>query len=176
MKRKLRNHVSYSIVVLTVLLLSADMAEAQVDYTIHANIIYHLTKYMEWPENKQDNFVIGVIGDTPLFEELQKATESRSVGKKKIIVKSMNAKSTEFGCEILFISDDESRYLKKIVEITRRTPTLLITEQDESALNGSCINFNVEDNHLILEINKKNIDAKNIKVASELLSLGKVIQ
>ena len=176
MKQKKKNIIRNLALVLLLLRLTVSTCKAQVNYSIHANIVYHLTKYMEWPDNKQETFVIGIIGETPIFEEFQRSTENRVTRNRKIIVKAMSAKDVKYDCQILFISEDESKHLKRIVEITKHQALLIITEQEGLGLRGSCINFNIDDNHLILEINKKNIDAKNIKVASELLTLGKIIQ
>ncbi|MEP7170991.1 MAG: YfiR family protein [Bacteroidota bacterium] len=147
-----------------------------IDYSVHANIIYHLTKYMEWPGNKNEPvFVIGVIGDSPLFEELQSATLNKEVNNKKIIIRKFSCAQRSYSCQILFISEDESRCLKNIAELTAITPVLIITEKEGLALKGSCINFIIDDGRLKLEINKNNIEEHTLKIATELLNLGIVV-
>lgn len=148
-----------------------------IDYSVHANIIYYLTKYMEWPDNKNaGDFVIGVVGESSLFDELKVATLNKVTRGKKIVVKSFACKQSVYNCEILIICEEESRCLKGIVASTQGSQVLIITESEGLASRGAGINFNVEDGHLILEINRKNIESKNIKIASELISLGKVVQ
>ncbi|MEO8147817.1 MAG: YfiR family protein [Bacteroidia bacterium] len=153
------------------------VAHAQtVDYSVHANIIYHITKYMQWPVNKsQPDFVIGIIGETPLYDELQKATLNKAIGNQKIIVKHISASQSAYTCQIIFISEDESRSLKTIADQTQSSPVLIITEKTGLALKGACINFIIDDDHLKLEINKNNIEQRNLKIASELLSLGVIV-
>lgn len=151
-------------------------AQSAVDYKVHANIIYRFTKYIEWPENKQDgDFVIGIVGDSPLYEELNLLTANKSVDGQKIVVKRFSTNAASYDCQMLFINADESRSLKRIVQLTVNLPVLLITEDDGLAKKGSCINFIIVDDRLKLEINKSNILYRNLNIASELLKLATVV-
>jgi len=146
------------------------------DYKVHANIIYRFTKYIEWPGNKRaGDFVIGIVGDSPLYEELSGLTANKSVGDQRIVIKKLAAGGATYNCSILFISHDESRSLKRIVFLTADTPVLLITEENGLAKKGSCINFIIVDDRIKLEINKNNILSRNMNVASELLKLATII-
>ena len=146
------------------------------DYRVSANIIYRITKYIEWPENKQSgDFVIGIIGDSPLFEELRTLTQNKTVGNQRIIIRKYADDAAFYNCQILFISEDESRSLKRIAQVTANQPVLLITENYGLAKKGSCINLILIDDRLRLEINKNNIVAKNLNIASELLQLATLI-
>lgn len=148
------------------------------DYAVHANIIYHFTKYINWPDDKKSgDFVIGVVGDSPLFEKLKMLTNmNKTVGNQKIVVKKYSSSVQSFNCHILFISDDESSNLKKIAAGTSASSILLVTESEGLARKGSCINFVIVDDRLKLEINKKNIEQRELGVATELLNLGTVVK
>ena len=148
-------------------------AQQGAGYAIQANIIYHFTKYINWPDDKKSgDFVVGVVGDTPLYDELKTFLVNKTVGDQKIVVKKFAASATSFNCHILFVGEDVSGSLKKIAAQTTGSPLLLVTESDGLARKGSCINFTVVDEHLRLEINKNNIEHRNLGVASELLQLG----
>lgn len=148
-------------------------AQQAMDYTVHANIIYRFTKYINWPENKKNgDFVIGIVGDSPLFEALTKFIINKTAGSQRIIIKKFSASNDVFNCHILFISEDESTSLRKIAASTASTSTLIVTESEGLARKGSCINFVIVDEHLKLEINKINIERRSMGIASELLQLG----
>jgi hypothetical protein len=152
-------------------------AQSSVDYSIHANIIYHFTKYIDWPDNKKkEDFVIGVVGDTPLFDELKKVVANKMAGNQKIIVKRFSPSDNLFDCHILFLSEDESSGLKKISTHTAESPILLVCEDESAASRGACINFKIESQRLKLEINKTNIQHRGLNIASELLQLGTVVK
>lgn len=153
------------------------MAQPSADYDIQANIIYRFTKYIDWPDNKKTgDFIIGVVGDSPLTDALKNFISNKTAGTQKIIIKRFSATTESFYCHILFISEEESSNLKKIVIKTAGNPVLIVTEENGLALKGSCINFTVVADHLKLEINKSNIEQRNLSIASELLQLGKVVK
>ncbi|MDP9079643.1 MAG: YfiR family protein [Bacteroidota bacterium] len=158
-------------------LLAALQCSGQVtDYKVHANIIYRFTKYLQWPENRPSgDFVIGIVGDSPLYEELGALTVNRFVGNLRIVVKKLSASAASYSCQILFISQDESRSLKRIALLTANQPMLLITEENGLAKKGSCINFIIVDDRLKLEINKNNVLSRNLNIASDLLKLATII-
>lgn len=146
------------------------------DYKVHANIIYRFTKYIQWPENKQSgDFVIGIIGDSPLYEELSALTANKSVGDQRIIVKRLSESAASYSCQMLFISEEESRTLKRIAALTADRPVLLITEENGLAKKGACINFIIVDDRLKLDINKNNVLSRNLDIASDLLKLATII-
>lgn len=152
-------------------------AQQASDYAIQANIIYRFTKYIDWPDNrKTGDFIIGVVGDTPLTAELKSFIANKTVNSRKIIIKTFSPSSESFHCHILFVTDDESGSLKKIAARTSGDALLLVSESEGLAQKGSCINFVVVADHLKLEINKNNIEQRNLNIASELLQLGKLVK
>jgi hypothetical protein len=151
-------------------------AQSVTDYKVHANIIYRFTKYIQWPENKQaGDFIIGIVGDSPLYEELVALTANKLVGNQRITVKKLSASAASYVSQILFISQEESRSLKRITALTADQPVLLITEENGLAKKGSCINFIIVDDRLKLEINKSNVLSRDLNIASELLKLATIV-
>jgi hypothetical protein len=157
--------------------LSSSQAQHETDYKIQANIIYRFTKYIDWPINKKTgDFIIGIVGDSPLYDELKSLSANKTVGNQKIVVIKMSPSASSYNCHILFISEDESGSLKKIAILTAGAAILIISESDGLARKGSCINFITVDERLKLEINKSNVEQRNLGIASELLELGTIIK
>jgi hypothetical protein len=165
-----------AIIIFPILLFSLFEAWAQNVYAVHANIIYRFTKYINWPDDKKSGeFVIGVVGDTPMFDELKNFTSKRSPAGQPIVVKRFPTSASTYNCHILFVGDDESGSVKHIAATTAGTPTLLVTESEGLSRKGACINFVLVDDHLKLEINKNNIERRSLDIASELLNLGIIV-
>jgi hypothetical protein len=174
---KLLIHRFTCLAVLLLFLISTVSAQRERDYAIHANIIYHFTKYIDWPENKKyGDFIIGIVGDSPLYDELKIHADRKKVGNQKIIIKRFSASSASFNCHILFVGEEESDDMKKIDAKTSNSAILLVSENDGLAKKGSCINFIVVNDRLKMEINKNNIEERGLNIASELLQLGKIIK
>jgi hypothetical protein len=166
-----------AMLLLPVLLFTLLHAWAQNAYAVHANIIYRFTKYINWPDDKKTgDFVIGVIGDTPLYDELKNFISNKTASGQPFVVKKYSSTSSSYNCHILFISDDESENVKRIAANTAGTSTLLVTESEGLSRKGSCINFVIVDDRLKLEINKNNIERRSLGIASELLNLGIIVK
>ena len=165
------------LVVLFGLLIIPACYSQTINYSIHANIIYHFTKYINWPESKRSgDFIIGIVGETPLYDSLTNFVADKSAGDQKIVVKMYSHSEAAYNCQILFISEDESSYLKKILLRTTGAPLLIVTESQDGAIKGSCINFAIVFNRVKIEINKNNIEQRHLNIASELLQLGKLVK
>src|SRR3954469_13021151 len=81
-------------------------AQNAIDYSVHANIIYHFTKYVDWPaKKKSDDFIIGVIGETTLFDELKKITVNKKAGNQRIVVRRFSPSQATYDCHILFLCE-----------------------------------------------------------------------
>jgi hypothetical protein len=149
----------------------------EMDYGVHANIIYRFTKYIDWPENKKTgDFVIGITGESPLYEYLKTFVTNKTVGNQKIIVKTYSSSAAVFDCHILIVGEDESSSFKKIVARTTGAPILLVSGEEGLAYKGSCINLVMIADRLKLEINKTNIAQRHLNIATELLDLGKILK
>jgi hypothetical protein len=162
---------------LALLSLSKIYAQRETDYKIQANIIYRFTKYVDWPINKKNgDFIIGIVGESPLYDDLKTLCANKTVGNQKIVVMKMSSSANSYSCHMLFISEEESGSLKKIDRLTTGVPILIISESDGLAHKGSCINFITVDERLKLEINKSNVEQRSLHIASELLELGIIIK
>jgi len=152
-------------------------AQEETDYTIQASIIYRFTKYIDWPANKKSgDFIIGVVGDSPLYDDLKSFMNNKTVDNQKIVVTRLSVSDGYDKCHIIFISEEKSGNLKKIAAVTAGAPVLIITEYNGLAHKGACINFITLNNRLKIEINKTNTDQRNIHIASELLELAIIIK
>jgi len=157
--------------------LTGGRGQHETDYKIYANIIYRVTKYINWPvDKKTGDFIIGIVGGSPLYDNLKNISASKKVGNQKIVVMMMSPSASSYNCQILFISEEENSSLKRIAILTSGAAILIISESDGLARKGSCINFITVDEHLKLEINKGNIEQRNLGIASELLELGIIIK
>jgi hypothetical protein len=168
--------ITMSLILLIVLPYPAK-AQSSANYTVDANIIYRFTKYIDWPDDrKSGDFVIGLVGDTPLYDELVKMMAGKTAGNQRIVIRKLSVSQVSASCHILFVTAEESGSMKRIAAKTAGMPVLLVSEEEGMARKGSCINFTVVAEHLVLEINKENIDLRHLNIASDLVRLGKIVQ
>ncbi len=171
----------FAAILISFLCLSADYVREPIlidpnngNAKIKASFIYNFTKYINWPEKyKEGNFVIGVLGNTPFYTDLTSLLSTKTIGSQKFEIKSYSSAESITGiCHILFIPSENSSQLVDVMKKLKGKNTLIVTEKNGLAKQGSAINFVVENNKQRFEMNKANIEKYNLKVSSTLMDLS----
>ncbi len=140
---------------------------------IKAVFIYNFTKYIEWPKSYQEGeFTIGIIGESPLYSELTKMTQTKKVANQSLQVKKFNSTQDISKCHILYLSKDKSGEISSVLKSLKNNSTLIVTEQSGLVDKGAGINFIIKDNRQKFELNKTNVEKYKLKVSSSLEALA----
>lgn len=140
---------------------------------IKAIFLYNFTKYIEWPASyKQGDFVIGVLGSSPLVEELEKMALKSKVGTQSFIIKKFKDANEVSNCHMLYISNSKASSMEAAINKLKKTHTLIITECGGCAKKGSAINFVSVNNKQRFELNKINAGKFGLQVSSNLATLA----
>ena len=146
----------------------------ETDYKSYSLFVYNFMKYVEWPEaNSKGEFVIGVLGDSPISSELQTLAASKKLKGRTIVLKKCNTPEEAAGCHLLYISSSKSGVLKTVRETFKDKPILIVGEREGLAKKGAGLSFvTLDDDELKFDINKKEIEQHQLKIASSLVNLG----
>jgi hypothetical protein len=149
----------------------------ETNYKAYSVYVYNFIKYIEWPEDaKKGDFVIAIIGDSPISSELKVLAASKKANGQTILIKQYASIDEVEECQILYISSSKSNMLKTALEKTKNTSVLLIAEREGLAKKGAGINFvTLEDDTLKFEMNKKVIEAHNLKIPRVLIQLALLV-
>ncbi|MEJ0104829.1 MAG: YfiR family protein [Bacteroidota bacterium] len=143
---------------------------------LKAVFIYNFTYYIDWDSSYLSNdFVIGVIGFSPVTASLNEIAKSNKVNNKKIIIRVFDKPGDIESCQILFIPAKLSYSLSSILEKVDKG-MLTISEQPGYASKGTAFNFVLINNKLKFEANLKTISSGGLKASSQLLKLAIIIQ
>jgi hypothetical protein len=135
--------------------------------------VYNFTKYFDWPESmKSGDFMIEVIGHRSVYDELIKITSGKKVGNQNVVVRNFNSPEGIGNCHILFLGHWHSRYLQDVLNITKDSPTLVITEMEGLLDKGAGINFVVRDGTIKFEMNSTNVQKNHLKTDPRLRELA----
>jgi len=148
-------------------LLSSLLINAQ-EPKIMALYIYNFVRYVEWPVSSQNgNFVIGIVGESPVSDELEKIIVEKKVNNHAVTLKRFSNPSQITFCHVLFISE---KYCDKDdgVAANSKNNTLLICERKGNLSKSSAINFIKQDSKIKFEINKENIKKSGLYVNNQL--------
>jgi hypothetical protein len=149
----------------------------EVDHKAYTLFIYNFMKYFEWPESQsKGDFVIAVMGDSPVYKELQTIAATKKLNGRKIIVKKCSAPTEAITAHLIFIPSAKSSLVKTFKEQTKDKPVLIIGEREGLAKKGAGLSFLVtEEDELKFDINVKDIEQHQLKIAGSLIRLGNVI-
>lgn len=144
------------------------------DYKAYSIYVYNFIKYIEWPQtSKSGDFVIAVIGDSPITKELRALAASKKANGQTILVRNIMSLTEVGTAQVLYISEGKSSFIKEAVEKTKNLPTLVIAEREGLVKKGAGINFlTLEDETLRFEMNKLAILEHKLQISTTLISLA----
>ncbi len=146
------------------------------EYSLKAAFIFNFTNYIDWSGTEsRDEFIIGVIGNSPINSPLEEIAKNKTVKDKKIILRQFNNANEISFCHILFIGRETPVPLRDIFAKTGKG-TLTVGEQAGYAKEGIAINFIIINNNLKFEANTKTMQTAGLKVSSQLLKLAIVVE
>ncbi len=135
--------------------------------------VYNFTKNIEWPSNyRQGDFVITVLGNSAIYNELQQNVKGKRRGSQTIQVMQAANISSIGKCNMLYIPSQQSNLLEAAEKQLSGVPTVIITEKSGLMRQGADINIIQLDGRLQFEISSKRLESKSLTVAKTLVSLG----
>ncbi|MDR1865520.1 MAG: YfiR family protein [Bacteroidales bacterium] len=135
--------------------------------------VFNFTKYIEWPDNyREGDFVISVLGTSPMYAELQHNVKGKQAGNQTIEVIQVSNISGIKKCHILYVPAQQSSLLEAVGKYLSGKPTLIITEKRGLIAGGTDINLSQTGGKLQFELKPKQIEKKNLKLSKTLLNLG----
>lgn len=143
-----------------------------VDQKAYTLFLYNFMKYVEWPDPNGD-FVIGVVGESPIKKELEVLAQTKKAKGRKIVVKTVITPEDAILCSMIYIPSSKSSLLKPIAEKIRGKAVLIVAEREGLAKKGAGISFEIDDDDALkFDINKSVLDGQSLKVANLLMQLG----
>ncbi len=163
----------YTLLPSLICLFNIGSAFSQSQGQVKGSMIYHFTKYMQWPASKASgDFVIGVVGNSDTYSMLQTLAKSKKVGSRTIVVKKISSASQGSGCSIIYLSADQIGQFDAAKNAASTGKALLVTEKSGMGKKGAGINFIQTGGKVKFEINESSIKANGIKVDSKLAAMG----
>lgn len=146
------------------------------NYQTYTLYIHSFAKMIQWPEeDKKGDFEIFVLGESPIFAELQKMAEKKKIGDRVIKVSKISTLNDFRKGHMLFIPAAQSGKLVEALTKIGEKSTLIITEQTGLGAKGSGINFFMKEGKLAFELNQAALAKHKLKAAVELSRLATII-
>jgi hypothetical protein len=143
---------------------------------IKAAFLYKFTGYVEWPKSSfkepDSPITIGVVGAEDIADELRGIVSGRSVQRRGLTVTVVNKESDLSGVHVLFIGQDATARMPRLIEVARQRPILTVTDTPDGLERGSMINFLVVKKRVQFEISVEAAEKTGLVLSSRLLSVA----
>lgn len=157
----------------------AAVAQSASEYQIKAAFLFNFAKFVEWPSNAFRDasapLQICVFGQDPFGQELRDITNEKTVNGRKLEINHVVNPEEARSCQILFIPSSEKARLKQILQGLQGSEALTVSETKGFAEQGGMINFVLENNRVLFEVNSKAAEQAGLKISSKLLVVAKFV-
>lgn len=152
---------------------------ASKEYQVKAAFLINFIRFADWPGSalptSQTPIRIGILGDDPFGSTLEDTVHDEMVHNHPLAVIRSQRLDDLKDCQLLFICKSEKDHVEDIVSGLSLRAVLVVSDIDQFADRGGMIGFFLERKKIRFEINPKSIQKQNIKMSSQLLSLGKIV-
>jgi hypothetical protein len=147
------------------------------EYQVKAVFLYNFTQFIDWPEkafNSPDEpFIIGIMGDDPFGNYIDRMVEGESIGTHPIKIKRCHDLRSALSCHILYINSFDREWLRTILNSVSQKNILTVSDYPSFNNLGGIIRFYTEDNKIRLQINLPRSKEAELSISSKLLSVAK---
>ena len=159
------------------LLKQTAIAQGKGEANLKAVFIYNFTRYIEWDSianPDKNNFVIGIIGFSPVNNALAEIAKTNRVNNKRIVIRYYSKPEDIQDCHILFIPKGIPFSLASVLQRTGKG-TLTVSEEAGFAKQGTALNFFIDNDKVKFEANLHALFLAGLKDSSQLLKLAKIV-
>jgi len=180
--RHIKPNVLFTLLIMLFLSMISFIAYSQANkYVLQAVYLEKFSRFVTWPEESEMEdinkpFIILVIGETPLSENLEQIYAVQKINGKKVEIKKIKGTEEIQNGHILFIAGTEKKNLSKILEVTRQKPILTVSSSPEFGEKGVLINFIEENNKIRFEINESEVILSQLKMSFYLLNSAVIVK
>ena len=157
----------YLICFVVVLLFSVHLGFSQSKEQVYAGVIFHIMKYVEWPE-AGNTMTVGVLNDNQLTAALNKVAAGKKIVFKNIEVVKFSDLSKLKNTNVLFVPQKMTSDLGDIANSVDASEVLVISEKKKEDQDGASINFIEQSGKLRFEVYEEVFTRTDLKMSEQL--------
>lgn len=161
--------------ILLVLALGTLDAKGQVsrEYQLKAVFLYNFAQFTDWPptafSGEHSPIVIGILGPDPFGPALADTIRGEAIQGHPLVIDHYQRADQIKTCDILFITQQETRHADEIVRSLNGKPILTVADVDAPSSSNVIIRFVIQNNKIHFRVNQEAAKAANITLSSKLL-------
>lgn len=142
---------------------------------LKAAYIEKFTRFIEWPENDDNVFMVGYFYRDQFIEELQDYLKETNIHNKHVEFLLIDRSDKILDCNLIYIPSQNDEELEQTLRLIENKPILSISQSNRYAKKGVHINFYLRGDKLKFEINGDAAKQSDLKISHLLLQLAKVV-
>jgi hypothetical protein len=150
-----------------------------VEYQVKAAFLLNFAKFTQWPgtafENNRAPITVCIFRYDPFGRALDEIMRGKNVDNREVVVRRFTEVQQLSSCQLIFVSDRETRRLPEILAGLKGGSFLVIGETAAFAERGGGIQFFLEDNRLRFAVNLDALARSRLTVSSKLLALARIV-
>ena len=159
---------------------AADAAAAPArECEIKAAFLYNFTKFVDWPgqtfANADAPIVIGVLGDSPCVQALERLVKDRKVNGRTIVVRRIASAEEAKVTHMLFVGSGHEAQFAGLKPAIESLPVLTVGESAGFATLGGAVDFVPQADKIRFEINIGVAERAGLKISAQLQKLAAVV-
>lgn len=111
-------------------------------YNVKAAYLLRFTRYVEWPEatfrSPEDPLVIGVLGDNPFDDVLERTMEGQTTNHRRIEVRVVRDVEEAAKCQLVFIARGQPKQ-GMWLQALQKLPVLTVVESAQGLAEGAVL-------------------------------------
>jgi len=160
---------------IALLLLSSNLYGQTSENTLKAVYMEKFSRFITWPGDKKDEFVITMYGKSPLTESIKQIYAIQKIKGRPVVVKEANVLADIGSTHILYIASERIDNLPMLLNYIQGKPILTISHCEGFSEKGVIINFFVEQNRLRFEVNEEALLQSPLQMSFYLLNSARII-
>ena len=133
------------------------------------------TQFIKWPKAINDEFIIGIYGDSPFSGFATEFYSDISIkGNSVKVLKTYNLNVLK-QANIIYICSNKYSEIQMIRGWAIKKNILTVSNRNGAAQKGSMINFYEDESKMRFEINYDVLQESDFKISSKLLKLARIV-
>jgi hypothetical protein len=152
-------------------------ADVTPDVAVKAALLFNFAKFADWPALPDDApIAFCVVGDDGIAAALEGTLRGQNINDHRLNVSRPQDGATWHTCQLLFISEPESRRSIAALEAIKALPVLTVSDGKSFSQTDGIIELYVEGGRMRFAINVDATERSGLRLSSRLLGLAKIIR
>ena len=142
--------------------------------TIRVAYVFNLTKYVEWTR-ASNQLVIGVVGDGPMGEALEKMLAGKTSDSRLIrVVLSPNEEDLA-QCDVIYVTSASPKRVQETLDHLRNKSVLTVGDTESFPKSGGMIGLVKVGQQVQMIVNLDAVQRARLKISSRVLNLATIV-